>query len=316
MQTPHQYKNYLDVPSFSLGWFLLLALSALWCSACISQVNDTGALPFEEKIVIRGLLIAGESARNIQISRTIPILNDINDSAFAVRDAQAFILTQGRQFQLTLQNDSDTDSTRQRSLYEAKGLTIQERQQYEIIVRWNGKTATAVTTIPVTPRIVAARLIEVLRPIVTSGTITPGQPPRLQTLTDTLLAADIRIRSRTNLAYNAAIQIHNETTQTFSPLYIGETFFIDALAADSIYSITSGRIPSQTRKLLTEPNVLPVVTIFAYDEPYYRYILTRDRARQAASPLGGAGENVAWNIQGDGIGLFIGVALASLALPK
>jgi hypothetical protein len=294
----------------------LAASLVLCCSGCISEVTNPGALPFEEKIVIRGLLIAGEPVQNIQISRTIPILNDLSDSAFAVRDAQATIAANGREYPLTLQQGADVDSTRQRSLYEAKNLLVQEGQQYTITVQWNGKTATANTTVPTKPVLASATLFTVVRPLVTTGTITPGQPPQLRTIADTLFAADTRIRSRAayNAAYNAGLFLADKNGQPQSSIFIGETLLITPSTADSSFSLVSGRLPSQYKTLLADSTIVPFVRVFAYDEPYYRYVLTRDRARQAASPLGGAGENVLWNVEGDGIGVFIGVAVSSIVV--
>jgi hypothetical protein len=55
--------------------------------------------------------------------------------------------------------------------------------------------------------------------------------------------------------------------------------------------------------------VRTIATVTAFDKAYYDYTLTRSRGQQASNLFGGTnGENVIWNVKGDGIGLFIGVS--------
>jgi hypothetical protein len=76
-------------------------------------------------------------------------------------------------------------------------------------------------------------------------------------------------------------------------------------------SLVSGLLPLQTQAFSRSMPVRYVASVTAFDKAYYTYALTRSRGQQASNLFGGTnGENVVWNIKGDGIGLFIGVATA------
>jgi hypothetical protein len=307
-------------PSFMLPRFIPY-ISALILSSCATTtVTDPVELPYEEKIVIRGILTAGEPVRDVFISRTVPVLAPQKPEEFWVKDAEASITSDGKSYTLTLQ-EFDPKQTVQRTFYAASGLIAEAGKTYTLTVRWHGKTATATTRVPNPPTPVSVRLRTVIVPSITINTITvstsgttPRTPPttgsiQIRAIQDSVLLAEASFLPKEDAVYRAGLEL-TDTAQNLAvtSLYIG-SIFTNQDIRNGILTVPASTLPTQTRKLLGGV-VAARMRLYTLDVQYERYYATRGRATQSGFSLfgGTSDSNVEWNVQGGGIGLFLGMA--------
>lgn len=291
----------------SAALFMALSVSFMLTS-CITTLTEPLALSFEEKIVIRGVLKAGEPVRDIAISKSLPALSAINDSATAVYDATGTLSVNGRTFPLVLQNDVQSGASLYTALNNGVPIIAEADAMYTLNVQWNGKSAAAQTSVPSVPQVQDIRLLrrEILS--LTSATYIPGTQPVTTTRRDTLFGAEIFIIPLPETAYRASVYLADVHGNALTSSYDG-TLVLSTNATNIASALVSGLLPLQTQTFSRAMPVRTIATITAFDKAYYHYALTRSRGQQASNLFGGTnGENVIWNVSGDGIGLFIGVA--------
>lgn len=284
-------------------------------SSCITTLTEPLSLSYSEKLVIRGVLQAGKPICGIAITKSLPALSDLSDSATAILDAVGTLSVNGRDYPLRLQQGSVSGATTNSlSLYAAYSadtvLVAASGSTYTLTVQWHGKTAQAQTSVPPVPVLLSGRLIRQELVSLTSATYIPGTQPVTTTQRDTLLAAEVDVQTLPRIAYRTALDIRDVQGNALTQGYEGGLVFT---ANDETVSrtIVSGLLPSQTRIFAHTMSVAYTATVYAFDKAYYDYQLTRSRGQQASNLFGGtSGENVVWNVKGDGIGLFIGVATA------
>jgi hypothetical protein len=295
------------------------SIIALFTASCATTtITDPVELPYEEKIVIRGILTAGEPVRDVFISRTVPVLAPQKPEEFWVKDAEASITSDGKSFPLKLQ-EFDPKQTVQRTFYAASGLIAEAGKTYTLTVRWHGKTATATTRVPNAPTPVSVRLRTVIVPSITISTIavsTNGTTPRpttgsiqIRAVQDSVLLAEASFAPKEDAVYRAGLEL-TDTAQNLAvtSLYIG-AIFTNEDVRNGILTVPASTLPTQTRKLLGGV-VAARMRLYTLDAQYARYYSTRGRATQSGFSLfgGTSDSNVEWNVQGGGIGLFLGMA--------
>lgn len=277
-------------------------------TSCITTLTEPLALSFEEKLVIRGVIEAGKPIGNIAISKSLPALNALSDSSGAVYDAVGTLSVNGRTFPLRLQNRTTSGASLYTALNNGVPIIAESGSQYTLSVQWNGKSAEAQTGVPAAPNLQSVRLLrrEILS--LTSATIIPGTQPVTTTRRDTLYGAEITILPLAETAYRASIYLADVQGNPLTESYDGGLAF-STNATNIPSNLVSGLLPLQTQALSRSMPVGYTATVTAFDKAYYTYALTRSRGQQTSNLFGGTnGENVLWNVKGDGIGLFIGVA--------
>ena len=292
---------------------LLVALFMALCVAsmltsCITTLTEPLALSFEEKIVIHGVLKAGEPVRDIAISKSLPALSAISDSATAIYDARGTLSVNGRTFPLALQSDVQSGASLYTALNNGAPIIAEAGAMYTLNVQWEGKSAEAQTSVPTAPQVQDTRLLQREILSLTSATYIPGTQPVTTTRRDTLLSAEISIIPLPETAYRASVYLADVRGNTLTGSYDG-SLVLSTNATNIASALVSGLLPLQTQVFSRAMPVRTIATVTAFDKAYYDYALTRSRGQQAANLFGGTnGENVLWNVRGDGIGLFIGVA--------
>lgn len=285
---------------------------ALALSSCITTLTEPLSLSYSEKLVIRGVLQAGKPICDIAITKSLPALSDLSDSATAIRYAVGTLSVNGRDYPLRLQPGSVSGATSNSLLlyaaYSADTVLVAASgSTYTLTVQWQGKTAQAQTSVPPAPVLLSGRLIRQELVSLTSATYIPGTQPVTTTQRDTLFAAEVDVQTLPRIAYRTALDIRDVRGNALTQGYEGELVFT---ANDETVNraIVSGLLPSQTRIFARTMSVAYTATVYAFDKAYYDYALTRSRGQQTSNLFGGtSGENVVWNVKGDGIGLFIGV---------
>jgi hypothetical protein len=149
----------------------------LGISSCEQNVSDAN-LVYVEELVIRAQITAGDTVRNVQITRTLPPLDQYSPDKAEVKDADAKIISDGREYKLHYLGSS---------VYASDSLIPQAGRSYEIQVRWKGKYAWATTTIPQPP------VIENVY-----GTI---RSERYRYGTDSVISIQAKIRPQSDVSY-------------------------------------------------------------------------------------------------------------------
>ncbi|MCS6807194.1 MAG: DUF4249 family protein [Bacteroidota bacterium] len=287
---------------------LMVTVAVVLFGAVLSTCTTQPELPFEEKLVIRGLLEAGQPLSDIQISKTIPPLEEFSYEKVFVGDARAQItVVDSISYALQLQPSSSTVATvPQRSLYYVPHVRVEAGKTYKINVQWKNLIAFAETRVPLPPLVDSAHVrISIVPQRTTLGTI----------VIDTVFESVAWIRARAHEVYRVGTTLHDAASgRLLSARGFGEAVL--ARSAESIV-VTSNtwRSPSVAFSVLAN-RIQSRVNIQVYDGAFYRYYQTRNRSGQIGifSP---GGPNIEWNVQGNGIGEFAGVAtLQRAAIPR
>jgi hypothetical protein len=263
-------------------------------AACQRPVESEVEIPYEEKIVVRGLLVAGEPLTDIQISRTLPPLDVFSYEKVFVANAQASVTVDGKNFPLSLQSpfiSTPAASPVQRSLYAASGVRVEAGKTYTIDVRWNNLRAAAQTTVPLAAEISAPQLVTNVVPSAT-----------LPNATDTVLTVRASVNARAGEVYRIGAQMTGGTSATRS-------------ASDAVRTMASGQtlllqtdVWRNVARFLTNPTTKITAFVESYDPQFFDYFQTRTRGGQP-DILNPSGPNIEWNVTGDGLGVFMGMAV-------
>jgi hypothetical protein len=304
----------------------MLLCIASFLTSCITTVTEPLDLAFEEKLVVRGVVRSGDALDSVamSITKSLPALAEPTTSQLQVSgitgtisiqspnsaQTQTFSLRQQTPLLYGIANNSSSTSIR------AASGTLLTLNLTRKLPNGTEQRASAETRIPPQPVIREVRIVPQPTLVVTTATPIPGATPTTSVRTDTLFAAEVRFDALPRIAYRIAIQgvdslgnaqggqeLTKELTQVFEG---GVLFHTDASVQER--TVTSPSLPRQTQVFLRSSAFRYKITVYAFDEAYYPYFLTRGRGQQASSLFGGTNENITWNVQGDAIGMFISVA--------
>lgn len=324
-----------------LSVFFCLCFSGL--SSCVSNVSNVD-LPYTEKIVINGLLIAGEPVQNIQISRTLPPLATFNYDAIFVGDAKVTLTFDRRTVELRLRQPTRGDTlpngqpAGRRSFYEAPDVKVEAGKNYTLRVEWQGKVAEAETTVPAEPNVVSQELrfgttstivtigtaiaLGAVQPTVEDTSTTRSGPPRLFSVRVTEAVITVRLRQQGSEMSRIATARYFDATQMRRDS-VGGNLGLGLNGIQTAQRAVEGIVTlvQRTNIFRLTPtaanNVYSMVTVQTADSAYYEYAETLARAQQSGNSFfGSEGLNPRWNVKGDGIGLFVGTAQKILRLER
>jgi hypothetical protein len=270
-------------------------------TSCITQVTTPIELDFNENVVIQGYVVAGEPIRDIQISRTVPPLDTFRLENAFVGNAEASITVDGRTIPLRLQapNPNDTSRARNaaRSLYApTEPLVAQSGKTYRLEVRWNGKTAQAVTTVPQVPVVKESQLRVVMQ-------------PRGRTMA-TVATLTLAVQPKENEAYRvgrvmAVDTVNAERLEAFNAF---KSNFDGTELPTTLTDLVRLRVDATlvgTFKFSSLSAISTVVRVEALDKAYFLFAQTQGRSRAGAQNTSGL--NPSGNVEG-GLGVFMGMA--------
>jgi Domain of unknown function (DUF4249) len=302
-------------PAFRLlSWYAALSIACLAFASCGDTFVNNPEFLYEEKLVINGLLSAGDSVRNIEIVRLQAFSND---STISVSNANAVLTVDGIAYPLRLQkfhpkrNNSDL---RVHSYYEAPGLVAEAGKRYTLTVEWKGKKAMATTTVP--------------KPLL------PDSVRIYQDSAKTFLIVEAVIKPRPNEVYVLDQSYRYLTSPPTSAIDSLEfsggapskpiRLEVDELAERRTKTLRSNlwtdSYQVRFRKMyldLERYNALAI--IYTFDNAFWDYYYTGINSNLGGNTGGFAppdGKNIKWNVTGDGVGLFIGVATSRTLLRK
>ncbi len=264
--------------NYLLSLVSLVALTLL-LTGCEQTVDPVG-IPYVERIVVRGLITTGDSIHGIRISRTIPIEEQYTEEKGWVVDADVTIQAEGTSYKA--KHDGG-------GLYSVPGLRVQARVNYRLDVAWHDKHVTATTLAPEALPIDSIRFV----------------PTYYDGYVDTVM--EVVFIPRGNSVYG----VTDQRTERFggpgdyreTPIWNSEKI---ARLADTS---SDWRIRLRTQYGYLQTNTGPQDTLwgvlYSFDYPYYDYYRTFSKYDNGNGPFSTGGETTAWNVEGDGLGMFV-----------
>ncbi len=259
--------------------FSVITLSFNSCERTVGNIE----LPYVEQLVIKCVLEPGKLVEKVRVEKTLPPLDSYSPDKALVSDAK-FIINDGTQdYVLQYAN----------GYYYSYELIPQEGKYYNMRVEWKNKVATAETYIP--PQV-------------------------------TVEGYEFKIITNTGLGNKwYDVYLYFKITPEANAVYQGGTFSegekylnfysdpsrYEEKGSDGKLKINFGsyyyqNVEIDTNKLYDEIIAGNTFAIASYDKSYYNYWITQYNGDTGSGIFGGGGLNVSWNIEGDGIGLFIG----------
>lgn len=267
----------------------ILCSALLFIMGCEETVENP-ELPYEEKIVIKSYVVAGEKEVFVSISKTLPLIEKYTFDAALIKDAEVTIICPEGSFNALY--DSEI------KVYKAIIPAIKVGARYELDVKWKGKKAKASTSIPALPSIIKLSTIvdyDSKYRYTRDYTLTCDfsyDPNICVGLLGDVLSSEKRSDSVTmEYSYDILNSFYNAKTA------IGNGEYIRFKKTSSLYIYNNNN------------NSYKYNSVFfaAFDAPYHAMNLSGSRYGNNDDIFGSSGSNPKFNISGDGIGYFIGV---------
>lgn len=261
-----------------LKFLLLVVLLFLPLITGCEQVVDEEEFPYEMKLVIRGLLEDGQQIKDIYVGRTLPVAVPFRGDFANLGDAVVSIKVDTLRYILRHTKDG---------LYSAPStVRAIAGKTYELLVSWENLSAGAVTTIPETGTIAGVYLVNQINDT--------GKAIKVMSVDITPRGSETY--ASTWLSYTQTGQIYTEDTKYNTVVKKQPN------SNSPMLQVLSAEVPAS---YASRPQDLGV-GIYVYDEAFYDYFKTKGSSKLSDAVFGQPSTSVKWNIQGDGIGMFIG----------
>lgn len=263
---------------------MLVAVIVGGCETIVQPEEMT----YDRKLVISAVLESGKSIDQILIGKTLPPNQPYIPANAAVTDADGSISVDGTAHALIFDGYYQPyGSVRGFGVYRTQFFFAEPGKVYTIDVKAEGLHATATTFVPA-PAVVDSL---VLSSVTVSGTV--------QYLLDG--------------------QIVQQPGVVYSPAY-SYAPSADFAVREPVFGVGKSspgyhmrfRIPVYGLQPSLHDSLTAVIT--SYDESYLDYYATRFNGNATTDDLGQSLSTVKWNVQGDGIGLFIGATITKRSL--
>lgn len=267
--------KYIKIVIASLALFTMLA--------CEENVSNP-ELPYKEQLVIQAYIYADSNAKNIRITRTLHPLDNYTFEKALVKDAEVYIVNNGTKYKLIFDESTKT--------YYNLDIKFEKGQKYELQAFWKKLKAYSSTFIPES---FDYKLTYIKKSNTNMG----------------MRECDIIIEfsPNKNYAYDAGEVYYDDYYKKYK-MYSRWTYDNSYLKNGKIsMEVDSKLFPlyfndQEIKEQLSNSNYTYYITIFDY--AYYKYYLTQYNGDSSNDIFGTSGNNIDWNIVGDGIGLFVG----------
>jgi hypothetical protein len=230
-------------------------------------------LPYEEKIVIQGLLEGYQVFQGVSFTKTLPLDETFTIEKAELKDVVCYLKDGVRVVPLK---------------YTSKGIykplvnfVIESNKEYELFGKWQDKNVYAKTFVPSHPTVQNVFLI------------------------DDGLTAYIRgeVLNKLGQAYGATWAVYDNN------LLIKEAEEMYALSKES--NIENEKLPLRTiaipRNIINTFRGKLYIRVYSFDERFRDYFKTKKFNQPIENTFTQAGGNIEWNVYGDGIGMFLGI---------
>ena len=244
----------------------------VFLSGCEQPLQEE-EFPYEIKLVIRGVLEPGKVINNIYIGRTLPINAEFDEDFANLTDAVGAIVSDEVFYPLRhIQN----------GIYTTDSLVAEKGKTYYFVAQWQDKSVSATTNIPVPGKVISYGIKSAeengKRVSVMEATIDPYGD---ESYTITWV-----------FVYNNGV-VGRE----------GDNFVQVNRSSGEQINVQSDVIPSS---LLNSTTGKLGIRVYVYDKAFYDYFRAQGSSQISESIFGQPLSNVKWNIEGEGIGLFVG----------
>ncbi len=303
---------------FSIFFISVYTISMLFLSGC-EQTVAVGELPFEEKIMVEGILKA-DSIIEIVFSKTVPVLDTqniytIDTLSNRITTLQGTISIDGISYPLIHMNNG------RYRIFDAQQQSIKGKigSIYLLNASWNDKIIYAQTQIPIAkkPTILGINIDttrssvygyqDYIRVFVTLS----YHPEELEATIHSIQTNTNSDKPSEYFEIDTVNYKEFNYPQYFPPYYFTKkdiphisSFYI-WLYAPSNFSIPEVLSMYVDSKIITKH----------YDKAMKEYIDTQYFGDNLGGIFGGGGTGIHWNIKGQGLGLFIGYSDNILPLP-
>lgn len=255
--------------------FLVAASLFIFFNGCEQPLQEE-EFPYEIKLVIRGILEPGKIIDNIYIGRTLPINAEFDESFANLDDAVGAIISDGIFYPLRHTENG---------IYTTDSLIAEKGKTYYLVAQWEDKSISATTNIPMPGKVLGYGVKNLEengeRVNAMEATIAP-RGDESYTITWVFVYSDGLVSNEAQNFVDVNRSLTGEQIKVHS----------DAIPA-SILNNTSGKIG---------------IRLYVYDRAFYDYFKAEGSSQISESIFGQPLSNVKWNIEGEGIGLFMGRA--------
>lgn len=278
------------------------ALVFLFLSGC-EEVIQNGKLPYTEVLVIRGVLQDGQILDSLSVGRTLPYEEESSSVwdeekqqyvyptlESQVTNAAVTVTVNGIRYPLT---------HRGHGFYGNDTLVCRVGMSYTLHVEWNGKTAAAVTTVPVAP-------------VIDSIAATSVVKLQYDYFREVEYHCTAFVRASTGSTLWLTAAEWDSTSYNSTPAVLRGVRF-GSIVAKRTETDSSVRSRFELTGSITENSwnatiIARGVTVEActFDGPMYRYVRTNEGGGDGGGSFSVDPVPVAWNVTGDAIGMFIG----------
>jgi hypothetical protein len=259
----------------SLAFLLLFVVTLASCEVVV----DCNELPFLEKLVVEGVLRADSTMPTIYFSRTLPLSTTYSREAAVLTDVQATIRdVGGAEYPLHYIGDGG---------YTNDSLVPRSGHTYQLVAIGAGKQISATTVVPVAVPIDSIDFSPSHDPY-------GGYSGRYR----------LRVRPLAPTAFQATYQSRYSARSPWQEEMIYPTNTDRSQDADSAGNLW---VTNRSYYIYYGDSTRYEAVLYTYDPAFYDYAHSlRDGSNE--DPFASAGTNPRWNIQGEAIGYFFGVA--------
>lgn len=230
--------------------------------------------PYEIKLVIRGVLEPGKLIDDIYIGRTLPINAEFDEDFANLTDAVGAVVSDGIFYPLRHIQDG---------IYTTDSLIVEEGKTYYLVAQWQDKSVSATTSIPVPGKVLNFGIKNLdqdgKQVSVMEATIDPHSDESY-TITWVLMYSDGLVSREADNFVQANRSLSGEQIKVRSDVI-----------PPALLNSTTGKLG---------------IRVYVYDRAFYDYFQAQGSTQISESIFGQPLTNVKWNIEGEGIGLFIG----------
>ena len=302
---------------FSIFFISVYTISMLFLSGC-EQTVAVGELPFEEKIMVEGILKA-DSIIEIVFSKTVPVLDTqniytIDTLSNRITTLQGTIAIDGISYPLIHMNNG------RYRIFDAQQQSIKGKigSIYLLNASWNNKIIYAQTQIPIAkkPTILGINIDttrssvygyqDYIRVFISLSYQPEDQEAIVHTI-NTISPFD-------NSIYNEIDTVNYKEfnyPQYFPPYYFTKKEIPHISSFFTWLYVPTGITISEALSMYADSKIITK----HYDKAMKEYIDTQYFGDNLGGIFGGGGTGIHWNIKGQGLGLFIGYSDNILPLP-
>ncbi len=248
--------------------YIYVFIAALLMSSCEKTLDDA-VIPYVEQLVVFAIVEPGQNDLELKISKTLPVLGSSSPEDGQIDDVTGYISDGENTWNIEYRSDF---------VYVAKGFEGVAGRTYNLQLNWRGKK-------------------------VESRTMIPEE--------DAIEASNYYIYESEELNWNDEMEINSYLMAHFK----GSDRYVYTIGRDDIDShydrryfiLPEGRAVSQIAYLYSYfPEDTYPFRITITDIAYYDYLENDNGSNNDFDFFSIGGLNVDWNVEGDGIGMFVG----------